>query len=752
MNMLKDWVEYGVLGLLRSGLVKSITWLILVLPIAPGNSFAWDETVTLLPETEVTAPRIKAEPAERFSTELSGEALRQRQIHTGDSAGLLEDIPGVSLFSAGGVSSLPIIDGLADDRLRLLVDGMDITSACPNHMNPALSYIAPSAVARVQVFAGISPVSLGGDSIGGTITMQSTDPEFTNPGEGIRTVGRIASFYRSNGDARGLNLFTALVSENFSLAYTGSTVEANNYKDGNGHAVRSTAYRSDNHLLSLGTKFGSHLLGLNLGWQQIPDQGYPNQYMDMTSNKSVSFNLRYKGDFDWGDLEARAYRQRVLHKMDMLEDKAHLGVLTYGTPYAMPMDTRAVDSGYSVKADIPLGTDDLVRVGHEYHHYTLDDWWPPLAGSMMMGPETFWNINDGQRDRLALYGEWERKWKSAWMTQLGVRYERVTMNTGPVQGYYRTGDDMGMGMGLPDGYTYQNDADAFNAQNHKKTDHNIDWTAVARYEASPNAAYDVGVARKTRSPNLYERFAWSNESSMAGAMVSWFGDLNAYVGNLNLKPEVAHTLRATADWHDKERKDWSIQVTPFYTRVNDYINVEPNLATTWPAPKGRASLRFVNHDAELYGLNVDAQKFLGRAAGEWNGRLSLSYVRGKDLENDTGLYNIMPLNARLSVDHRLGEWANTLEWVAVGSKNHVDRVRLEQKTSGYALVNFRTSYRFGRLRVDAGIDNLFDQRYDLPLGGIDFYQYNYLSPVTGGYIAPVAGMGRSVSMGLSLDF
>ena len=53
----------------------------------------------------------------------------------------LRDVPGVSLYGAGGVSSLPSIHGLADDRLRVTVDGMDLIASCPNHMNPALSYI-----------------------------------------------------------------------------------------------------------------------------------------------------------------------------------------------------------------------------------------------------------------------------------------------------------------------------------------------------------------------------------------------------------------------------------------------------------------------------------------------------------------------------------------------------------------------------------------------------------------------------------
>ncbi|MDR2240496.1 MAG: TonB-dependent receptor plug domain-containing protein, partial [Zoogloeaceae bacterium] len=91
---------------------------------------------------------------------------RQQQLRaaSSDTASLLRDAPGVSLQGAGGVSSLPIINGLADDRLRVKVDGMDLIASCPNHMNPALSYVDPGNVGKLTVYAGIAPVSVGGDS------------------------------------------------------------------------------------------------------------------------------------------------------------------------------------------------------------------------------------------------------------------------------------------------------------------------------------------------------------------------------------------------------------------------------------------------------------------------------------------------------------------------------------------------------------------------------------------------------------
>ena len=586
--------------------------------------FVQAQEARVMPETVVSADR---PGRDMNAATLKGDDVAARRFSTNDAARLLDGIPGVSFYTGGGVLSLPVIDGLADDRLRMLVDGMSITSSCPNHMNPALSYIDPAAVSRIDVMAGISPVSLGGDSIGGTIAVRSADPVFAMPGQGLETSGSLSAFFRSNGDVAGASARVGLASEGFSIGYTGATVRSHNYRDGDGRIERSTEYKSENSLLTLATRFGRHQVRLDAGWQNIPYQAYANQYMDMTSNRSESVNVGYKGGFEGGELEARIFRHHVRHKMDMLADKASLG-------WVMPMDTEGVDAGYSVQATLLPAASHLLRIGHEYHRYTLDDWWPAFG---MYADQPYWNIRDGRRERLAAYGEWEAKWSPAWTTKVGARMERVTMNTGDVQGYY---SDPMVDMGV-----YQYDAAAFNGRDRRRKDNNVDLTTVARYQPDSHSSYDFGFARKTRSPNLYERFAWSGEW-MAGTMVSWFGDLNAYVGNPDLKPEVAHTLRASADWHDAERRDWQFTVTPFYTRVGDYINAAANPVADpgmdMMASPGRVRLQFVNHDARLYGLDMSANKVLGRAWGEWTGRASFSYVRGKDLETGGNLYNIMP--------------------------------------------------------------------------------------------------------------
>ncbi|MEN6585880.1 MAG: TonB-dependent receptor [Sulfuricella sp.] len=736
-----------------------------------SNAVAADDQATTLPEVTVSASKVAT--SQPVGAILVDEAsLASKRPATSDSASLLGDLPGVSLYGAGGVSSLPAIHGLADDRLRIKVDGMDLISACANHMNPPLSYIDSSNVGSIQVFSGIAPVSSGGDSIGGTVLANSPEPEFAAAGQGTLLKGQAGAFYRSNGNATGGNLSATIASEKVSVTYSGSTVESGNYTAGGdfkpaglayindgrsirnstkwlpGDEVGSSMYKSTNQSLGFALRNENHLVELKLGFQDIPYQGYPNQRMDMTDNQSEQVNLRYTGQFGWGTLQARAYNEHTRHKMNFLEDKAFW---YQNSAPGMPMDTEGRNTGALVKADILLSERDTLRVGGEAQRYRLNDWWDP-SGTGGMSPNTFWNINNGQRDRLAAFAEWEARWTPQWLTQLGVRGEKVDMDTGTVQGYNTSA-------------TYLADATSFNARDRSRTDNNWDMSALARYTADNSKTYEFGYARKTRSPNLYERYSWST-GGMAMNMVNMVGDGNGYVGNLDLKPEVAHTLSATADWHDAEQQSWGLKVTPYYTYVQDYINARRCSSTNsncgaanQTATTGFVFLQYVNQDAHLYGLDVSGYVPLAKNTGygSFTATGMLNYVRGKTTSGTSDdLYNMMPLNAKLAVVQRVGSWTNTVEAQFVDAKSDVSKIRNEVKTAGYSLLNLRSSYAWKKARFDVGIDNVFDRFYDYPLGGAYVGQGTTMPPMTTAGTPPwgvaVPGMGRSIYAGVNVKF
>lgn len=661
-----------------------------------------------------------------------------------DTATLLQQVPGMSIVAGGGVSGLPSLRGLADDRLRIQVDGMDIVSACANHMNPALSYIAPSQVDSVQVLSGITPVSAGGDSIGGTIRVRSADPRFAAPGAGLVREGQAGLFYRSNGSVRDASASATFATDRFSATYRGESVKSGNYRAGGDFKpatlpstpralppdeVGSSAYESQNQSVTLALRGERRIVELKLGMQRIPYQGFPNQRMDMTRNDSQQFNLRLRERHDWGTLEARAYHEHTHHGMNFGDDKQYWYGPKMDIP-GMPMETEGRNTGLAVNASAPLSDADLLRIGSEFQRYRLNDWWPPSGGGM--APDIFWNIRDGRRDRLAAYAEWDRRWSPAWFSQFGIRGENVTSDAGTVQGYNAT---------------YAADAAAFNAQQRRRHDHNVDLTAQARYAPDRESTYKFGYARKTRSPNLYERYSWST-GGMAMNMVNIAGDGNGYVGDIGLRPEVAHTVSASAEWHDAAQEQWFLAVSPYYTRVKDYVDARCLAAQC--ARNSFVLLRFANQDARLYGAEVSARALLAQGAyGSFTASGLVNYVVGKNETTSDNLYNMMPLNARLSLVHQLGAWGSTVELQAVAAKDRVSQLRNELATAGYGLLNLRTGYAWKHVKFDAGVENVLDRRYDLPLGGAYVGQGRTMSQSGTPYGIAVPGIGRSVYAGLT---
>ncbi|MBW3509195.1 TonB-dependent receptor [Janthinobacterium sp. NKUCC06_STL] len=648
-----------------------------------------------------------------------------------DTALMLSSTPGYSVAAGGGVSGLPVVNGFADDRIKIRIDGMELTSACANHMNAPLSYIDPQQVQRIKLIAGVTPVSAGGDSIAGTIEVQSNAPVFAQPGAGLLTQGSFAVSGRSVNNSVATSVNASAASDVLSIGYSGAYTRGHSYEDGHGNKVLASMFESINQAIVLAAKRDGQQLTLRAGVQHIPYQGFPNQYMDMTDNHGQFANLAYKGEFGWGVLDARAYWQQTDHEM---------GFFSPERKGSMPMITHGRNTGYALMASLPTAAGEL-RLGQEWHGFRLDDYWPAVPGSMMMGPRTYLNINDGKRDRTVLFGELETRHDARWTSVLGLRGESVRMDAGDVQSY---GTNM---MNMPDLMA----AKAFNARSRSQRDTNIDASAQATFTPDLASSYEFALARKVRSPNLYERYSWGR-GSMAMTMTNWFGDGNGYVGSIDLKPETAYTAAFTADWHGGGEEGWFLRVNPYYSKVDNYIDVDV-LASFHPYMKMGANgnlLRFANHDAKLYGANLAWQLPLASSArwGRFMATGNAAYTRGK--RSDGGdLYRMMPFNALLAVEHKLGAWSSRIETKIVARKDKVDARRFEPETGGYALVNLRSSVALNKMAsLSAGVSNLFNRAYADPLGGV------YLSGLkaNGGALQALPAEGRSIDLGLQLTF
>jgi iron complex outermembrane receptor protein len=285
---------------------------------------------------------------------------------------------------------MPVIRGLNEQRLRITVDGSPIDFACPNDMNSPLSYTDPQSIHAIRVVPGVAPVSMGGDNIGGIIAVESAAPRFATGG-GTLLTGTMSAFYRSNGDGFGGAAQLTVAGERLSATYTGSYTQSDRYKGGGDLGlVRSTEFAKTDQALALAYRSDIGLFRLKGGYHFSPYEGFANQAMDMVSNTSWFLNFGYEGEFDW----ARRSSPRTTGYRPRDE-------LPQGQDAGQHADEhRSAHLQHRAEAGIPGLRHETLRLGGEYHHQWLNDYWPPVAGSMMMGPNTYLNVNAAHRNRL----------------------------------------------------------------------------------------------------------------------------------------------------------------------------------------------------------------------------------------------------------------------------------------------------------------------------------------------------------------
>jgi iron complex outermembrane receptor protein len=695
-----------------------------------GNSGDIHENITLRVASTRTSIEVKAPLLGSAAATLVEPGLGNRAATTA-SAEFLAETPGVTLRENGALGSIPILHGLADERTRIIVDGMNVSSTCPNHMNPPSSYMSPAQAGRMTVMPGITPVSLGGDSLGGTIAVDSTEPSFADSDKRVHSTMSSSGFYRSNGDYYGGSFTEWIAGRHLGFGYNGSWARNDNYADGSGHKITSSYAQSTDHNATMAVRGANNLVVLRGSLHHVPYEGFPSAQMDLVRDYSESLNLHYRRSLEHGAVDAHVYWQGTWHSMNAGKDK-----LTFPKPMWMPMNIHGRDYGYSWKLDLPIAARHNLTAGNEVHRLVLDDRWQAVPGKAPgMGPDTFLNINNGRRMRMGWFTELTSQWNAKWTTLFGIRTDTVWMNTDAVHGY--------SGM-------YAGDAGAFNAANRKFRNNGVDATAWMRYEPNPAVSFKFGYARKNRAPNLYERYAWST-SKMISGMIGWFGDGNYYVGNLALRPETADTIGGTVSSHDSGRARWDVKVSPYVTTMHDFIDVDP--VQTYKAAKAtQAQLRFANHDARIAGVDLSGAGTLWQSGVFGYGRINLlaGWQHGERTDTSTPLYQMAPVHARIAFEEQKNGFSGAFGVDVFDKKARLDPNRLEQRTPGYALLDWRAGYQRGHLIVSAGADNLLNRYYALPLGGVNMDDFMASGRST--ELRPLTGRGRSGYLTLSAQF
>lgn len=597
-----------------------------------------------------------------------------------DAASALTRMPGTAVVRNGPQTGIVQIRGLSGDRVGIRVDGMTITPACPNHMDPPLHYADLSEGSLIKLFAGIAPVSEGGDSIAGALSVSRSAPQFAADG-GSDTHGSIGTSYLGSQDATRLSSNLTHALGDMVFRYNGSASNAQDLRFPGGR-VRDSGYDMTRHGFSAAWRTAGGFLEVDGGFSATRDAGTPALPMDMVSDDAWNLGIRQSEEFAWGTLEQRLYLHDIEHLMDNYSNRPVSGM-------AMKAPSTSRDMGWQGGVLLERG-DAKLRFGVDLHRNEFDA--EQIAVSTGLRRDMF---DDNVRSRYGTYADWEHEWSAASITRIGLRSDLVTSDAGTVSNQI-----MPMGPILAD----QN---AFNAADRSIDEWLVDAVAAWRYATDERTTWELAFAVKNRAPSLVERYLWTPLSASAG-----LADGRTYLGNPGLDPETAYQVSLA---YETRGEAWQMRVTPFYQSVSDFIQGMPIARND---SNGKPVLQFQNIDrAELYGCEwVGGYTF----TPEWSIELMASYVRGRNQETGDDLYRIAPLHGIADLAYRKHAWELHLESQWAAAQNDVSETQGESSSPGYGIFNLRVARTFdASIRVEVGIENLLDKRYADHLGGVN---------------------------------
>lgn len=653
----------------------------------------------------VTAPRVTA----------LGQAVDAEDEHatSPDGAAFIARQPGAALVDNGALSGQVQLRGLFGERIQLRINGQHFATGGPNAMDPAMHYAPMALIDRVEIARGISPVR-DGPGLGGGVNAVLKQVRFGTTTR-LSPQSDVSAQYRTVDDSFAAGGIAGLASETVRIGVIASWEKGDDTRIPGGRRIASTGYERAVYGIHAGLKAGPGELSVEYRRQDTGRAGNPPFAMDIVYFHTDFARVGFEGDLaDALRLEAHAGYTGVSHRMNNFEFR--------------PAPAQAMVRQSDTYADT-MGADVSLRFGNASRHLRLGvDFEQIDKGYQLYNPVMpaffIFPIDRGGADRVGGFAEW-RAGVGPLETELGVRVDRHAAFASAPR----------FGPGVPTGPA--NLARAFAGGKR-------DWRGTT-VDASVRLWADLGsfsprlaLASKTRVPSLIERFSWLPTEASGG-----LADGNIYVGDPALKPERAWIAEAGFDWAGEGAY---ARPVIYYRRIDNFLqgvafDATPGVVNTPVEMVSQANgdatpLRFANVSAEIWGADI---AFGARIAGPLRVDGVISHVQGRRRDVADKLYRMMPTNGRLALAWDAGHWSATVEAQGGAAQNRVSATNGEAKTSGYVLTSLYGHWiaRPG-LRLDVGIENLFDRSYVEHLAG-----YNRIAQSDVAVGARLPGPGRS---------
>lgn len=616
------------------------------------------------------------------------EQLDRRMATT--PAGALFGVPGVAVQQDGRRASSTVnIRGLQDfGRVAVIVDGARQNFQRSDHGAQSTFWIDPELLKSVDVIRGPISNTYGSGAIGGVVFFETKDAaDFLRPGEtwALSTTAR----YETNGEGFTTSA-TGAYQFNDALGVIGNIVyrDYGDYKDGGGDDVAGSGFDVLSGLLKATIK-PTENSELELGWIGTDDSwsetsgGTPAYDVDMKQN---TFTGRYNITDDaksWLDLHVNvSHNAANMEQVSLIPLGGRFDPVT-GLPIVLPAGSVAeYDIGTT---GVDLWNTSRFQTGALAHELTYGGDWvgDDVDTTGTAGGDSFYTPS-GKRTVWGAYIQDKMTWE--WLEVLGgLRYDNYDLSGDNDEG--TSGDRVSPRISV----------------------------GVSPFSAPvlEGLQFYATYAEGYRSPSLTETLI----SGLHPAGVSF-----PFLPNPNLKPEIGKTwevgINYGADGVFAEGDAIRLKAAYFNNDVDDYIDgvtLSP-FDPTSGCPFGGGSIPICFQYQNFANAQIDGFEFESVYDAAWGfAGLSASFIDGHTVSYDGERADLVTQPSS-TVTGQLGFRFLDDKLTVGGEVQYNGKPRGNDIAEDYTLVNAFATYRPNdNFKVDARIDNIFDEKYANPL-------------------------------------
>ena len=648
-------------------------------------------------------------------TPVASEVIQPQAAAQPDLVDSLRDAPHVQVLRRGGTNFEPVVQGLRETQLAMLVDGTRTFAAGPARMDSELSHVEPGHVNSVEVITGPYALTEGAGAMAAILV---TSTPIVKAGD-WRFDGRGGIGWRSNGSGRAghSRVSAGNARVGFSLRAGGDLQD--DYSAGGSGAERGALVQGD---------AASHQLGASLRFNPFDDQeitvsgfydeqtgvDYPGRLLTAEHFLLRAWRASYRLAKPEGLVSALKLTGYVNKKSHRMSNR--------GKPTAMDAPGRkppfALDVSLPAEADTSGGSGSVeLSPGKSWH--------------LQAGFDFFRLEQDAQRyiarasDRKLLFSD--AVWAGTSLSDVGIYWlAGRSFDQGEIRAAVRV-DFAGSDAGRPSEFFLGNSSGALD-----RSETNGNFSLAGRYDLAGGVTFSAGMGRVMRTANALERYSDRFPSTR-------FQVAAEFMGNPAIRPESSTQGDLSIEW---KKGTFAFSAGGYVRSLGDYITVRPDPSLNKRLPLSPAVVfRYVNGESAFFrGWHFGVRRVGERV--EFRSRVHKTLADDRELMQPVLGIAPMEVDSTLRWNSSSGRFWGQYRIRNVWDQRRVSAARIETSSPGFTIHGTRFGAKLwagagSEMDLHLGLENLGDKLY--------YEHLNSLNPFTRQRIPE---MGRSFVVAL----